>query len=230
MNDDTERDIDVGSARSRWLQPTGARVLLAEDDREMRDMVATSLREDGYEVVVANDGGELLARLATASASQSPADRYDLIVSDIRMPVCSGLTMLEEVRRAHWTMPIILMTAFGDEDTRARVEKNGGVLFDKPFDLDDLRTAALHLIRTYLAQPSFTPPSGSEPLAMLVATCESSIEGWSMKWSLQAEGVHAYLGGRAMSTSIDLIYVYVLQQDAERAAEVIARLTRKRLN
>ncbi len=206
----------------------GARILLAEDNREMRDMVAASLRDDGYEVVVANDGGELLTRLATAALSHNPADGYDLIVSDIRMPVCNGLTVLEEIRRSHWTTPIILMTAFGDAETRARVEKQGGVLFDKPFDLDDLRTAALHLIRTNLAHPSVTPRPIDDPMLALVATSDSSIEGWSIKWSLQAEGIQAYLGGRAMSTSVELTHVYVLRADAERAAEIIARLTRKR--
>jgi DNA-binding response OmpR family regulator len=51
------------------------------------------------------------------------------------------------MRRAGWTTPMILMTAFSDRSTRARVEEQRAVLFDKPFDVDDLRTAVLHLLR-----------------------------------------------------------------------------------
>jgi DNA-binding response OmpR family regulator len=86
----------------------------------------------------------MLVRLARAYLS---GDAYfDLLVSDIRMPVCSGLQILESLRLARWPMPAILMTAFGDEQTRARAEGLGAVIFMKPFDMDDLRTAVLNLI------------------------------------------------------------------------------------
>src|SRR5690349_1099149 len=113
-------------------------IILAEDDHEMRDLLATVLRKDGYEVTLAKDGGELLARLAF--------QEFDVVISDIRMPVCSGMNVLEGLRDARWSVPVILMTAFGDDETRARVESNDAVLFDKPFDVDDLRTAIMHLV------------------------------------------------------------------------------------
>ena len=118
----------------------------------MRDMVAAALRLDGAEVVVARDGTELLERLGSMTAERSPRFRYDLIVADIRMPGYTGMQVLEGMRRAGWTTPMILMTAFSDRVTRARVEEQQAVLFDKPFDVDDLRTAVLHLLR---------PPSGT---------------------------------------------------------------------
>jgi DNA-binding response OmpR family regulator len=135
-----------------------ARVLLAEDDREMRDLVAIALRLDGAEVVVARDGSELLDRLGSMVSDPAPRCRFDLVIADIRMPGCSGLQVLEGMRRAGWTTPMILMTAFSDRATRARVEEQRGVLFDKPFDVDDLRTAVLHLLRP--------PSSGRLPAAL----------------------------------------------------------------
>ena len=51
-----------------------------------------------------------------------------------------------EFRKANWQTPVILMTAFGDDSTRRRAEALGAILFDKPFDVDDLRTIALNLI------------------------------------------------------------------------------------
>jgi len=112
-------------------------ILLAEDDAEMREMIAATLRSDGYEVIVARNGAELVARLS---------EGFDLLLSDVRMPACSGLFVLEGLRRARSNVPVILMTAFGDEATRARVEASDAILFDKPFDIDDLRTAVLHLL------------------------------------------------------------------------------------
>jgi CheY-like chemotaxis protein len=63
-----------------------ARILLAEDDADLRSVLADLLREDGHEVVEAEDGTELLDRLAEALASERGFDAYDLIVTDIKMP------------------------------------------------------------------------------------------------------------------------------------------------
>lgn len=130
-------------ARARPLHAP-PRVLVAEDDREMRRLVVEALRNDGYDVHEAADGGRLLV-LVTAQYHHASAE-VDLIISDVRMPICTGLQILKGLRDAHWTVPVILMTAFGDESTRARAEALGAILFDKPFAMDDLRTAVLNLV------------------------------------------------------------------------------------
>ena len=130
-------------ARGRPLHAP-PRVLVAEDDLEMRRLVVEALRGDGYEVHEAADGGRLLVQV-TAQYHHANAE-VDLIISDIRMPICTGLQILEGLRDAHWTVPVILMTAFGDDATRARAEALGAILFDKPFAMDDLRTAVLNLV------------------------------------------------------------------------------------
>lgn len=122
-------------------------ILLAEDDDAMRSLVAVTLRADGYEVTEARDGGRLLAHLANEYLStKRPWESFDLIVSDIRMPVCSGLRIVEALRRGHWPTPMVLMTAFGDEQTRALATGLGVVLLDKPFDLDELRSTVVRLL------------------------------------------------------------------------------------
>jgi DNA-binding response OmpR family regulator len=140
------------ASSARWLArpraPTHSppRILLAEDDPDMRALVAQSLRKDGYEVIEVPDGGRLLVSLATTYGHHEEYDAYDLLISDVRMPVCSGLEIVEGLRKAHWKIPVILMTAFGDAQTRARAEAFGAVLFDKPFDVDDLRTAVMNMV------------------------------------------------------------------------------------
>ena len=122
------------------------RILVAEDDAEMRCVVADTLREDGYDVVELADGGRLLVDIAARMKEGADGDAVDLIVSDVRMPICTGLQILEVLRQAHWHTPVILMTAFGDRATRKRAEDLRAILFDKPFDMDDLRTAVANLL------------------------------------------------------------------------------------
>jgi len=123
------------------------RVLVADDDAEMRRLVAESLRKDGYEVIEEVDGGRLLVRVAAMYTFGRTVNPFDIIVSDIRMPVCSGLDIVQGLREAHWTTPVILMTAFGDDETRARAERLGAMLLDKPFQMGALRLVVRHLLQ-----------------------------------------------------------------------------------
>ena len=121
------------------------RVIVAEDDPEMRRLVVEALRKDGHEVTEAADGGRLLVQIAEAFDHDPSLSLVDVIVSDVRMPVCNGIELLERLADARWRVPMILMTAFGDEDTRKRAERLGAVLFDKPLSLDALRDAVKRL-------------------------------------------------------------------------------------
>jgi CheY-like chemotaxis protein len=123
------------------------RVLVAEDDREMRRLVVEALRKDGHEVTEATDGGRLLVRLAEVFDHDSSLAGVDLIVSDIRMPVCNGLDLVERMFEARWRVPCILMTAFGDDEIRRRAEAVGALLLDKPLSLEELRAAVARLAR-----------------------------------------------------------------------------------
>lgn len=115
------------------------RVLLAEDDEEMRKMLAWALRRAGYEVEECPDGMNLLYHLASGLFFKDKREMFDLIVSDIRMPGATGLEILEDLHNVQNLPPMILITAFGDEATHVRAEYYGAAaLFDKPFDIDAL--------------------------------------------------------------------------------------------
>jgi DNA-binding response OmpR family regulator len=123
------------------------RILVAEDDSEMRRLVVEALRKDGYDVIALSDGGRLLVTLAHEFVYENGTELADLVVSDVRMPICTGMQILEQLRASRWRIPVILMTAFGDAATREHARTLGALLFDKPFDLDDLRTAVASLLR-----------------------------------------------------------------------------------
>jgi CheY-like chemotaxis protein len=123
------------------------RVLLAEDDPSLRSLIATSLREDGYEVVEVPDGNALVDRLADGVAADGSLDGIDLVVSDIRMPGFTALEVMAGMRRLLSRTPIVLITAFGDARTHRRAEQLGAaVVLDKPFDLDELRSTVTRLL------------------------------------------------------------------------------------
>ena len=111
------------------------RVLLAEDNNEMRSLLALELRSHGYDVTECHDGDQLVDHIVTPD----PGVDFDLIVSDIRMPAHSGLELLDAGQQLEGFPPMILITAFGSEITHARARRLGAVaVFDKPFDVDDL--------------------------------------------------------------------------------------------
>ena len=113
-------------------------VLLAEDDREMRMLLAAALRQAGYDVVEALDGVDLLDCIAWV-VERRPDWSETVLVSDVRMPAMGGLEVLARLRSMGWPGPIILITAFGDEATHDLARRLGAThVLDKPFDLDVL--------------------------------------------------------------------------------------------
>jgi DNA-binding response OmpR family regulator len=95
-----------------------------------------------------------LCTVAAIYSFDRTVDAFDLIVSDLRMPVCSGLDIVKGLREAHWNTPVILMTAFGDDETRARADKLGALLFDKPFQMNVLRLVVRNLLREHGTIPA----------------------------------------------------------------------------
>ncbi|HEY3357606.1 MAG TPA: response regulator [Polyangia bacterium] len=126
---------------------TPRRVLIAEDNGDLRQMLGAMLQRDGYEVIEVEDGDQLIEYLGLALANDG-AEPPDVIISDIRMPGFSGLDMLAGLRRAEVETPVILITGFGDDETHTEARRLGAAaVFNKPFELDDLRTAVLNLTK-----------------------------------------------------------------------------------
>ena len=117
-----------------------SRVLIAEDDTEMRSMLAEALRAEGYLVDVFPDGIHLLNTCLSEAGESSHLAKWDVIISDIRMPGLNGMTVLGGLRTSGRHLPpTILITAFGDEETHAEARRIGiAAVFDKPFEVEDL--------------------------------------------------------------------------------------------
>ena len=123
-------------------------LLVADDDEDMRSLVAETFRSDGYTVIEACDGAELLDRLE--HAFDDPRALPDVVVTDVMMPHLSGLGVLDALRRAHLHFPVILMTVLADESVHIVARRLGAVgVLRKPFDVDDLRTAVMNAVVAY---------------------------------------------------------------------------------
>jgi DNA-binding response OmpR family regulator len=124
----------------------GLRILVAEDDLEMRNFLAVSLRRDGYDVVEAKTGVELISLLVDATLD-STAVPYDLVISDQRMPGFLGLEVLAGPQDDDWPPPYIMITAFGSKEFETLAYGAGAAaVFNKPFDMDDLKSAIVSIL------------------------------------------------------------------------------------
>jgi DNA-binding response OmpR family regulator len=116
------------------------RILLAEDDDEMRRLVADALRKEGYDVLEVDTGDQLFLRMAREYLASYPRAEQplDLVLTDIRMPGRSGVDVIASFNDAGCRIPVVFMTAFGDDDMRERAAELGATLLDKPFRIDVL--------------------------------------------------------------------------------------------
>jgi two-component system, response regulator, stage 0 sporulation protein F len=128
-------------------------ILLAEDADDLRSVVALRLRQQGYSVTECSDGAELLARLRSylrPDATETPSEtgKYDLVISDVRMPGVLGTSVVEGAADCPDFPPTILITGFGDDETHQQARRMGvAAVMDKPFDMSDL----LEKVRTAIA-------------------------------------------------------------------------------
>jgi len=135
MRAETSRTPDPRAGEPR------VRVLLADDDDDIRYCLAQLLGYDGYEVIEATDGAELLAELSPWVLDPSGEPPADVIITDVRMPGVDGLSLVEGLRASGWPGPIILMSAYADDELREVVSRMPNVRFlPKPFHLDVLRS------------------------------------------------------------------------------------------
>ena len=128
-----------------------SRVLVADDDVVVRDIVRRYLERDGHEVRVAGDGDEALRVLGT--------ERIDVAVLDVMMPGPNGLSLCRTLRQGgDYTVPVILLTALSEEDDRiAGLEAGADDYLTKPFSPRELALRVRSVLRRAPAPPSTVP-------------------------------------------------------------------------
>jgi len=161
-------------------------VLLAEDDGELRALIAHVLRAEGYIVAEVADGEQLLCMIADSLDVSGSCDRIDLIITDVRMPVWTGIEVMTAARAAGSRIPFIVLTAFGDAEIHEKARSLDAVsVFDKPFDMSDLRVA----VRRVLPPGCGSPDPSATRLRVLVASDDDGLRS-QLAAQLRFDGHH----------------------------------------
>jgi DNA-binding NtrC family response regulator len=113
------------------LPPETPRILIVDDDPGQRSLLDSFLRSQGFETIAVDSGARALETLR--------AGKFQMMISDVRMPGLTGLETLRLARREHATLPVLLVTAFTDVRDAVAAMRDGAVDYlAKPIDLDEL--------------------------------------------------------------------------------------------
>ncbi len=142
--------------------PLPPHILVAEDERSMREGLRDNLEFEGYTVDEAEDGDAALARMLAGPGSDTP---YHLVLLDVMMPGRSGFEVLRAARAAGVATPVILLTAKGEEiDTVRGLEFGADDYVTKPFSLRELMARVRAVLRRTDAAPE---PAGATVIGRL---------------------------------------------------------------
>jgi CheY-like chemotaxis protein len=141
-------DGGEAAAPTAWVEARplapGRRVLVVDDEKSVRDVIAEILTELGCQVTEADDGPAGLVALQTASRG----DRFDLLISDVGLPGLNGRQLAEAARTLDRTLPILLVTGYAGPAT-AECELPPGVdILNKPFSLDAMTGRIARMLKS----------------------------------------------------------------------------------
>lgn len=140
LNRSGQDNIETDVTPRRVRCPPRPRLVLAEDCDEIRLTLGELFTRDGFDVTCVSDGSLLVEHLAQCELHEC---RPDIIVTDHQMPGCTGIEILELLRDIDLQIPVIVVTAFRADIGELASGLGACAVFDKPFDPDDVRTAAM---------------------------------------------------------------------------------------
>ncbi len=108
------------------------KILVADDERNIRDLLSVALIDEGYDVIEVDDGQKAVNEVKNSD--------YDCVLLDIRMPVLDGMEAFTKIRDMKPNLPVIFLTAYGSSDLAIKAMKNGAYDYlTKPFDIEELK-------------------------------------------------------------------------------------------
>jgi two-component system, NtrC family, response regulator AtoC len=171
------------------MQPT--KILVADDEQNLRRVLVAMLRRDGHDVVQAASGVEAIERLADV----------DVVITDLRMPGADGMEVLRTAARSYPQVPVIMITAYGSVGQAVEAIKAGAFDYiEKPFEADSIRI----IVEKAIGQASANKLA---PQAVLYPQSEAEAKGrfGLIGHSTEMQGIFAVIEKVADTPSTALI-------------------------
>jgi DNA-binding NtrC family response regulator len=132
------------------------RILIADDELNIRRVLEAILRRDGYEVVTAANGNEALANMGRG---------IHTVITDLKMPGLDGMSLLKRLSADHPDVPVVMITAHGSVESAVEAVKLGAFDYvEKPFDQEQIRQIVAKALRTHvLARRDARPQDAPAP-------------------------------------------------------------------
>ncbi len=136
-------------------------ILIVDDDPNLLCSMEFILEAADFEVSAGRNGQEALEKIKVSSSDPS----FDLLITDIQMPGLTGLELIDEVHRMNLSIPVLVVTAFGDQKLRRELSQRGCQYYlDKPFDEEKLLGKVVTILKE----------NGDSPLRRSIDATEAS--------------------------------------------------------
>ena len=116
------------------------KILIVDDDQDICETLSDILDEEGYDVVTACDGQEALEKIRQGS--------FNLVITDIKMPIMDGMALLKEIEKSHTDIEVIVITSYGNEGQQVEAARLGAYEYlNKPLNLDQLKNIIVRALQ-----------------------------------------------------------------------------------
>jgi DNA-binding NtrC family response regulator len=116
------------------------KILIVDDDKDICETLSDILDEEGYDVVTACDGQEALEKIRKGS--------FNLVITDIKMPIMDGMALLKEIEKSHTDIEVIVITSYGNEGQHVEAARLGAYEYlNKPLNLDQLKNIIVRALQ-----------------------------------------------------------------------------------
>lgn len=125
------------------------KILVADDDPVIRKLLGQVLSEDGHKVSLATNGAQVIEKVQK--------EDFELLLSDVHMPVMNGLETLRIMRSTFPQLPVVMMDSYPDQLVKQAENEGALICIHKPFDLKELREV-IEKVKKLSCQESFSVP------------------------------------------------------------------------
>jgi DNA-binding NtrC family response regulator len=147
-------------------------ILVVDDDRRMLRALEKVLAGEGANVTVTQWVGDALEHLT------SRQNRVDLVITDLRMPFVSGMTLVYAIHKIFPALPIVVLTAFGSPDVKAECQRQGAAAFlEKPLNTSELMDMIQQVFASHPAGIASAAPDGEEKTEIFAEHFETGKNG-----------------------------------------------------